>query len=172
MKKLILIFCLILFLSCKNKERNMNSQKENTINSAVIDKNDSNKKEEVPIHVLKDCNKSFEDFFKQFSRDSIFQKNRVKYPLQYLVSDYDYTTNKDTIGVELIQRRKYNYLDFTIDKGAMNNEYDKYTVETKKINGNTIHYMHLGYDNGIQVTYKFKLIEGCWYMVEILDEST
>lgn len=53
----------------------------------------------------------------------------------------------------------------------MKKEHDKYTVEIEKLDS-MVKYLHLGYDNGIMDTYTFKLIDGCWYMVEILDEST
>lgn len=172
--KIIIILSLILCLSCKNKIADTNSQ-EKISTTSISDENTKNKieiKDYTNTQSFKNCNETFEDFFKQFGQDSIFQKNRIKYPLQYSVSDYDYSSNKDTLGIELIQRKNYNYLDFTVDKDAINNEYDKYTFEIKKVNDTITHYEHLGYDNGIQVSYKFKLIDGCWYMVEILDEST
>ena len=35
-----------------------------------------------------------------------------------------------------------------------------------------VYYKLLGYDNGIHVSYRFELIDDCWLLVEILDEST
>lgn len=160
--KVISIICLIFLIACKKKTGESRFSKNNSTASVSIKNQEQ----------TKGCRQTFEEFFERFCKDSLFQKNRVKYPLHYYFSDYDYSSNRDTLGVELIQKKNYNYLDFTVDKDAMNNEYDKYTIESSKINNTSIHYKHLGYDNGIRITHKFKLIDGCWYMVEILDEST
>ena len=53
----------------------------------------------------------------------------------------------------------------------MEKEFDKYTVNIEDLDS-VINYRLNGYDNGMRITHKFKLIDGCWFMIEILDEST
>lgn len=165
LKPIVYLFLLFLISCTQIKKKdivslNNDNYKDSLLNLSKID----------TINTL--CFSEFQQFFNQFIIDSTFQKNRVKYPLKYLISDFDYTLNKDTIGVTLIQKEKYRYLDFTVDKDAMNSNYDKYTVEIIKVNSTSVHYMQLGYDNGIKMTYKFNLLKGCWFLSEVLDEST
>ena len=170
--KIILISSIILFLSCKNKTTDVNSKEKNS-DSVKIEKikNVEKTNNSTKTQSFKNCNETFEEFFEQFGKDSLFQKSRIVNPLRYLVSDYDYEMEKDTIGVELVDRKDYKYFNFSEDKYAMERETEKYTVDIEKLDSIT-KYRHLGYDNGIRYTYTFKLIDGCWYMIEILDEST
>ncbi|WP_299121079.1 DUF4348 domain-containing protein [uncultured Tenacibaculum sp.] len=151
----IVIF-LLLFTSCNNL------------------KSKENKKEIVNLNKSKkeDCIKDFDTFFDKFGKDSVFQKNKIKYPLRYLISDYDYEQEKDTVGVELIRKEENKYFDFTKDKDAINNEFDKYTIEIEKKSDKEILYKHLGYDNGIFIIHKFVFIDGCWFLTEIENKSS
>lgn len=102
-------------------------------------------------------------------KDSIFQKNHIKFPLR---SAYYGGDAYDELIVEIIKTKEdFKYIDFTEDATAMQNETGKYTTEKIK-SKNKVVYKLLGYDNGIMVSYKFEIINGCWTMVEILDEST
>lgn len=167
------VITLIIFGLCSCK----NETKQQKVNSNTITLNDENSKDDsqkegnstISNVIVKDCNQTFEEFFEHFSRDSTFQKSRVKYPLKFLYNDYEI----DSIIVvkKIMSKNDYKYLDFTDDKNAMNKESEKYTVDIEKLDS-IIKYRHLGYDNGIMDTFTFKQIDGCWYMVEILDEST
>ena len=162
--KIIIILSLIFILGCKKSSKSNDSIVSNKIQDV---KNIRNKKQEN-VKAFEDCNETFEEFFEKFARDSVFQKNRVKYPLKLLYNDYEVDS---VIVADRFTENNYRYFDFTKDKKAMEKESDKYTVEIEKLN-NIVKYRHLGYDNGIMNTYTFKLISNCWYMVEILDEST
>lgn len=65
----------------------------------------------------------------------------------------------------------FEYIDFTQDSLAMKKETDKYTIEKKEKKGYMI-YSRSGYDNGIYELYKFKLIDGDWYLIEIENLSS
>ena len=158
-------------MSCKKENSTTLSQTKETKVSPISNEDEQPKTNKENIQVIelqKNCNETFESFFDTFSSDSIFQKNRVKYPLKELYAD-DLESSK--MKVNLINISNYRYQDFTVDKNAMNNEYGKYTIEIDKKSESSVHYKHLGYDNGISITYKFNLIEGCWYLVEIEDMS-
>lgn len=116
------------------------------------------------------CPTDFDVFFELFSKDSVYQKSRVKYPLRYEFSSSE-TAYQDT-EVEFIKSEsEFNYQDFTKDSLAMQREVDAYTVKKVKTDEG-IEYSQLGYDNGIHVVYKFKMSNGCWNLVKIEDHST
>lgn len=116
------------------------------------------------------CVNDFNVFFERFSSDSVFQKRHVKYPFKESYANGLENTKIDTFIAN--NPSEYSYIDFTKDKDAMNNKFGKYSVEIQKINNDSIHYWNIGYDNGINTLYKFKLIGDCWYLLEIVDRST
>ncbi|UOY08524.1 DUF4348 domain-containing protein [Muricauda sp. SCSIO 64092] len=171
-KLTVVVLILLAAFSCKQEPRNKEAS-PNAVEPATSDQKagaNGDKKEniEVPTEMAKDCDQTFDAFFERFAKDSIFQKNRVKYPMKWFYYE-DVTDEKPTL--ELVENGSFDYVDFTKDKEAFNNEYDKYEIEIEKEENNNL-YKLLGIDNGIHVTYKFSLIDGCWYLVEILDEST
>lgn len=151
MKKLILLFVVFSIYSCQRKESTIeNSNSRQAIASA-------------------DCGSDFDIFFKEFAKDSIFQKKHIRFPLR---SAYYGGDAYDELIVEMVSTKSnFKYIDFTVDATAMQKETGKYTTEKIK-SKNAVHYKLLGYDNGIMISYKFEIINGCWTMVEILDQST
>jgi len=174
--KCIIILILIFLISCKNNKTG-NRDKTVVVKDSLFNRKSTTKKPlegtSLPFKVSKNCNEiSFELFFERFGRDSVFQKKRVKYPLKYLSSEYDFDKRKDTISVDFIlNKEEFSFIDFAEDKNAMEKEFDKYTVNIEDLDS-VINYRLNGYDNGMRITHKFKLIDGCWFMIEILDEST
>ena len=169
--KIIIISSLILFLGCKNKIADTSSQEKNSVDSVIVEnaKDKAEIKDYANTQSFKNCNDTFDEFFERFSRDSVLQKNRIKYPLK---ESYIEGLESTKIKVDTVNSAsEYNYINFTEDKHAMDKEYGKYKIEIEQINNTTIYYKNVGYDNGIYVIYKFKLIEGCWYMIEIEDKS-
>ena len=174
--KCIVLLSLFFLISCK-KNKTINTDK--TVIEDSISSKENTTKESLEIDdspsfkVSENCNEiPFESFFERFGRDSIFQKKRVKYPLKYLSSEYDFDKRKDTISVDFIlNKEEFSFIDFAEDKNAMEKEFDKYTVNIEDLDS-VINYRLNGYDNGMRITHKFKLIDGCWFMIEILDEST
>lgn len=166
--KLILITLIIFALfSCKkettSKKVSSNDSLLNVVDKKPIHnfKNEENKT--IPVELVKNCDQTFEDFFERFSRDSIYQKSRVKYPLKWYYLE-DNESNKLRFDV-INKKDDYDYVDFTLD-----NQSDKYEVVHEK-KEKEMNYILKGNDSGLFMTYKFKLIDGCWYMVEIEDKS-
>ena len=168
-KLTVVVLIMLAAFSCKQEPHNKEASSNAIEPPNSYKKVEANEDIEIFAEMAKDCDQTFDDFFKRFARDSIFQKNRVKYPMK---ESYIESLDPTIIKVDSITYKDYVYLDFTKDEEALNNKYGKYTIETEKINDSLIHYFWFGYDNGIHVTYKFSLIDGCWYLVEILDEST
>lgn len=151
MRKLILILVLFSIYSCQKKESTIESPNSGQTMASA------------------DCGSDFDLFFKEFAEDSIFQKNHIKFPLR---SAYYGGDAYDELIVERVSTKSdFKYIDFTEDATAMQKETGKYTTEKIK-SKNAMVYKLLGYDNGLSISYKFEIVEGCWTMVEILDEST
>jgi len=173
--KCIIILSLIFLISCKNNKAG-NTDEIVDVKDSVFDMKSTIKKSLktdvlLSIKTPKNCNEiSFEVFFERFGKDSLFQKQRVKYPLK---ESYIESLDPTIIKTDTIYNiSEYKYIDFIKDKDGMKREYEKYSIEIEKIDNENIYYKNLGYDNGIHIIFKFKLIAGCWFLVEILDEST
>ncbi|MCY1244683.1 hypothetical protein D3C87_42090 [compost metagenome] len=143
-------------LSCSEAKKNSEKLQKNKIN-------------EIKKMSEDDCVTNFDDFFKRFAEDSTYQKKYIKFPLNiYFHEDLI----SDNFSVKVIKNQtNFKYIDFTKDHLAMKNEYDKFTIE-KTIKNNRLIYKRLGYDNGIHIEYEFKLIDGCWYLIKIMDQSS
>ncbi len=167
MRKAFII--ILLLTNCVN-----NQKKEKATSDTSFKVTDTLLESEISSEVEsiitpKDCSLIFDEFFKRFSQDSVFQKSRIKYPLK---SSYIKDIETGSLATKLIKNtHEYNYIDFTKDKSAMDKEYDKYSVNIQNLEG-LVYYRLLGDDNGIHVSYKFELIDSCWFLMEILDEST
>ncbi|CAM1344058.1 hypothetical protein [Tenacibaculum amylolyticum] len=159
----------MVFTSCNFIDSEKKDKNSETISVNIKDKSKETKSKKT---FSRKCSKNFKSFFSDFGRDSLFQKERIKFPLKYLISDFDYELDKDTFGIDLVKKENYEYIDFSIDEKAMDKKYGKYTVETIIVNDTLILYNHIGYDNGIKVSYKFNLIKDCWYLIEVIDESS
>jgi len=117
----------------------------------------------------KNCDQTFDDFFERFAKDSSFQKNRVKYPMNWFFYG---NANYQTLEKEVINSKdKFRYFDLTKDKEAIKREYGAFKIEKTKFKDSLI-YKRTGLDSGLLMSFKFSLIDDCWYLVEILDEST
>jgi hypothetical protein len=160
MKKSILLLTTTFFiLSCNEVKKK----------SQELQKDEFNKPKEIKKISNEDCVTNFEIFFERFAEDSTYQKKCIKFPLNiYFHEDL----MSDNFSVEVIKNQTdFEYIDFTKDHLAMKNEYDKFTVE-KEIKKDRLIYKRLGYDNGIHIEYEFKLINGCWYLIKIIDQSS
>jgi hypothetical protein len=160
MRRIFLLFVLAYTVfSCNEIKKSSNE----------FPKVETKKLNEIETVQEEDCILDFEKFFDKFSRDSIFQKRMIKYPLK--LQYYD-ESSYDELKTDLIKNESnYKYIDFTNDTNAMKSKTSKFTVK-KKITKEKVIYTRFGYDNGIDISYEFKLIDGCWNLVRITDEST
>lgn len=138
MKKIVFIVVIMFALSCQKST-----------------KNDDTK--------LINCPQDFETFFHQFSNDSIFQKNYIKFPLTV-----SYYNNTDLIKRKI--KSTDDFISFLNNKKAINIKINKFTTETF-IAKKEYYYKRIGYVNGTYITYQFKKINDCWYLITIIDET-
>ncbi|PIB38403.1 DUF4348 domain-containing protein [Maribacter sp. 4G9] len=101
-------------------------------------------------------------FLNNFTLDSIFQKENIRFPLPYFHLDYknDYETLKDTFSVDTW---KYINLDkslkelFTLNQNE-NSDYRPLFLR--------------GIANGVHIKYTFKRLQKQWELIKIEDYST
>ena len=159
--KFFLFLISFLFINCKNE----------------ISKNDNKKVEKSKIEnqASKITDENFEDFLKDFSRDSIFQISRVKFPLKVKEIDLESMTeideNKSGLKERTILKSEYTKLDFTYPKDALTKELDRYSQ--KNILKNNLMTVEIrGIDNGIYSDFYFEKINGKWFLKSWKEQST
>ena len=138
MKKILLIFILIIFSNCQDQkiENNFKSQ-ENQILTVEED---------------------FNTFFEKFKKDSVFQKQRVVFPLKVRVF------NIDNLKTEENSLEEENYELLRIDENEVSME--------KKISKDSVKIILKGKDNGIYIETQFLKDKGIWKLESYNDQST
>jgi hypothetical protein len=155
MKKIItfvpLVLLLFIFINCKN-------------NRSLTNKNfKSNSENKIP----KNIDDNFNLFLELFSKDSVSQISRVKFP--FLQKEW---IDPETGIVEiLLTKKEYGILDFRIPLDASTREFERYS-QTIKINNNKITIEVKGIDNGIHSDYFFYKINGKCTLVSCNEQST
>ena len=99
---------------------------------------------------------TFDDFFNRFRSDSLFQVERVKFPLTLVTWDID-----DNLTTEEINQKNWRHLRFEYKDEFGTREIDVYTQETK-IYSDSAKIELRGVDNGIHVDYVFTKVNGQW----------
>lgn len=104
---------------------------------------------------------NFDIFFNEFQKDSIFQKDRIIFPLKCL----QYDTENDSFSEMFINKKEWKYIDFSKLP-------ENYLKKIIKISDDEFIYNIQIEDTGVSVNYIFENNNGKWYLVEIKDEST
>lgn len=137
MKNVFLIFVLFFLFNC-NKEK----------------AKESNPK----ISILKKTEEDFNKFFDKFQKDSVYQKQRVNFPLKCKVFDIDnFITEK-----KLLKENEYHY--FYIDENEVSIE--------KKISNDSAKVILKGKEDGVLIELKFLRINAIWKLELFDDQST
>lgn len=156
LKKISVVLLAILAINCKKQTTSIKAQKEiKTISSTSINANQ------------KKIDDDFKSFLRVFSKDSLFQVSRVKFPL---VLEEWIDPEKGTVK-RLIDKNAYKILDFRYPKDALTREYDRYN-QTVKFKDNKAVVEVRGVDNGIYADYVFEKINGKWMLVACKELST
>ena len=138
MKKILLIFILIIFSNCQDQkiENNFKSQEN----------------QELTVE------EDFNTFFEKFKKDSVFQKQRVVFPLKVRVF------NIDNLKTEENSLEEKNYEFLRIDENEVSME--------KKISKDSVKIILKGKDNGIYIETQFLKDKGIWKLESYNDQST
>lgn len=143
---IMLFFISTLLCSCNNKSRakaEVNSLKNTTSLAKTQESED------------------FNIFFTRFQKDSVFQKDRIIFPLKNLL----YNTEKASFDEKMINEKEWRFMNFS-------NLPENYLGNITKSNNDEFNYNIQIEDTGVSVNYIFKIHNNKWYLVEIKDEST
>jgi hypothetical protein len=149
MTKNIFILTLFFFSSCGQKSTESISSDKNTDSLAFSSIDDQ---------------ENFNEFFKKFTADSLFQIERIKFPWRVLM------TTEDGKTVEETHKEDWTYSTFYYDDSYASRQEDAYTQEIKNY-GDTVKLELRGVDNGIHVDYEFVKDSRKWILVSGKDYS-
>ena len=138
MKKILLIFILIIFSNCQDQkiENNFKSQEN----------------QELTVE------EDFNTFFEKFKKDSVFQKQRVVFPLKVRIFNIDNLKTEENS----FEEKDYEFLK--IDENEVSME--------KKISKDSVKIILKGKDNGIYIETQFLKDKGIWKLESYNDQST
>jgi hypothetical protein len=144
MKKILFIL-LISFFSCIN--------------------NSSAKKEVISIEENKE---NFFIFFQDFCMIEEFQLQRIKFPLAEIYLSEDLNNKIESF----IKKDDWEYIEIKkFDNNTFEYYFNSFTDrEIKETNEKT--YSILGIENGVNMNYFFKIVNGKWYLVKIENLTT
>lgn len=105
----------------------------------------------------------FLTFLLEFSKDSIFQKQHIRFPVlsYYADSDNDYDTAVDTLN-----KSKWKFIDLEDEIGTLL-VHDNPMIESKHRT-----FMIRGIETGIYVNFYFQLVNEEWELIKLEDLST
>lgn len=106
---------------------------------------------------------NFATFFDKFKTDSAFQKERIRFPLKVIRTEYpEYPALRPAYEVTTISRDKMGYLHF-LDDGIF--QYAECRV------GEDEELVTVSLDSDMLASYLFRAYEGKWYLAVKSDES-
>ncbi len=103
----------------------------------------------------------FDIFLNRFQNDSIFQKERIIFPLK----NTSYNTDTEHFYEIMIYEKEWQFMN-------LSNLPKNYIKNITKLNDNEFNYNIQIEDTGVNVNYIFKIHNDKWYLVDIKDEST
>lgn len=112
-----------------------------------------------------DNGENFYSFLGKFCKDSIFQKQRINYPLDMTTLDNDYNEKR-----EYIKSDKWRFSSFYYGCDSISNLYNSFNPSFSTPNKRIL-LIH-GVENGINAQFTFKKISGKWLLVKYEDYST
>lgn len=106
---------------------------------------------------------NFATFFDKFKADSAFQKERIRFPLKVIRTEYpDYPTIRSNYEVTTISRDEMGHLHF-LDDGIF--RYGEFRVDEDE------ELVTVSLDADLLVSYLFRAYEGKWHLTVKSDES-
>lgn len=105
--------------------------------------------------------KKFVDFLIKFSKDSIYQKSHILFPLEDYSLDDDYQTIS-----QKIEKEKWNHFNLVEEIESL------LFLANIDSNNNFRNIYYRGNDNGILVKLTFKRVNNEWFLVKTEDYST
>ena len=115
--------------------------------------------------VLNDNSKeNFDNFIYRFISDSLFQLERINFPLKSSTQ-----TDLDEEDTRLIEKKDWKIVRLFGQEEYRPQIYDNFTREFRDTDERL--FCWEGIENGIYVEYKFQRLSGLWYLIEYNDYS-
>jgi len=150
MTKNISILTILLFASCGTKSSDLRAIDE------VMDS----------LTTLKNYDQEdFNEFFKKFTSDSLFQVERVKFPWRLRMA----IDGREV--VEETSKENWTHETFYYEESYATRQINAYTQEIRTYGDTTVRLELRGVDNGIHVDYEFARDKGKWILVSGEDYS-
>ena len=105
--------------------------------------------------------KKFVDFLMKFSKDSIYQKSQILFPLEDYSLDDDYQTIS-----QKIEKEKWNHFNLVEEIESL------LFLANIDSNNNVRNIYYRGIGNGILIKLTFKKVNNNWFLVKTEDYST
>lgn len=168
MRKIYIISSLLILISCSDEKKENLDVHKNEINRLTTELKKSEKEKAELKAELKSLNtktfdnEDFDNFFWGFMTDSIFQLERIKFPLKYITWKDDLGGEIDTLEINKVDY-KYNsfYINFASERTQV---YDNYELKLQPTNERLIHWY--GVETGGDSKYYFKGFNGKWYLIK------
>ena len=124
----------------------------------------------ILLSVLCSTNRStdlqnFKLFITEFSQDSAFQIQHIRFPVISELNEYD------NISTDSIYKENWRHIDLRHKIDYENQEFDKHKIEYYIKHDTATAACH-GIDNGTDLGYQFLKIDGHWFLVKHYDWST
>ncbi len=117
--------------------------------------------------ITRSQNEGFSTFISRFAQDSIFQRQRVCFPLVYV--SWNYANDKEDTTSVRMESYHHDRLFYSLeDRGE-----DAYPVfydnfDCKFRNSDEMVFQWKGFSS-VDRRYYFKMLDGLWYLVKIVD---
>jgi len=122
-------------------------------------------------YACKQPDKSFDDFLEQFSANKSFQESRYILPLVYRSGSYS-LANDYGVTVELLNMEKIKSLNYSIFRSESERVKEGIGQQIELKTERYVELLHyLPNADADMVLYKFKEINGCWFLQEFHDIS-
>ena len=148
MTKNIFILTFLLLFSCGTKPTDSTSSDKKT---------DS-------LTSSKTTDEDFNEFFKRFTTDSVFQMERTKFPFRVIWMTGDGETTHET------EEENWTHSTFYYEDSYASRQVDAYTQKINQYSDSVV-LEQRGVDNGIYVDYKFIRDNGKWILFTGKDYS-
>tara|TARA_B110001450_G_C17443418_1_gene408880 strand:- start:256 stop:708 length:453 start_codon:yes stop_codon:yes gene_type:complete len=144
--KSILFILLISFFSC--------------INNSSVKKNE--------VTSIEENKENFFIFFQDFCMNEEFQLQRIQFPLAEIYLSEDLNDKIESF----IKKENWEYIELKkFDDNTFEYYFNSFTDREIKETNEKI-YSILGIENGVNINYFFKIVNGKWYLVKIENLTT
>lgn len=114
-------------------------------------------------------NENFDDFLFRFGSDEAFQRERIDFPLKVITWE-DYEEKRGEIIETEVPNNEWQHDFLFVTESYRSQVYDNHKEKLR--NSNERLFQWIGVENGVNVKYFFKAINGKWYLVKKEDLST